>query len=456
MVETQQTKFTRLTEAINEAMAATQLPGLAVGVLYQGEMIAAGFGVTNVEHPSPVTADTRFQVGSITKTFTGTLLLRLAEMGKLDLGLPVRHYLPDFQLVDEQAAAGVTLRHLLTHMAGWEGDLFVETGSGDDALAKYVTRLSQQEQLAPLNTIWSYNNAGFSLAGYIIEQITGQSYETVMQELVFDPLGLQDTCLNPADVMTHSFAVGHEIREGNVQVARPWPLPRAVGPAGGIISTVEDLLRYASFHLGDGVTASGERLLLPELLHAMHTQQVAIGGGHDAMGLTWFINHVAGVRHLSHAGATLGQIALLLWVPEHQFALALLTNADRGRRVTREISRFALQEYLGLETVDPAPLALAEAELRPYVGHYVRPFAEVTLALQDGQLMLSPIQKGSFPSEAVPIPPPPPPIPVAPYHPDYLIVLEGDSKTVRAEIIRRPDGSIGWLRWGSRIHEKVS
>jgi CubicO group peptidase (beta-lactamase class C family) len=341
-------------------------------------------------------------------------------------------------------------------MTGWEGDFFVDTGSGDDALAKYVARMAGQEQLAPFNTIWSYNNAGFSLAGYIVEQVTGQSYETVLQELVLDPLRLHDTYLNPTDVMTHSFAVGHEIKEGEAQVARPWPLPRAVGPAGGIISTVEDLLRYADFHMGDGTTASGERLLSSELLRAMHTQQVAIGGGHEAMALTWFINHVAGVRHLSHAGATLGQIALLMWVPDHHFALAILTNADRGRRATREISRLVLKEYLGLETVDPAPLALSEAELRPYAGRYVRPFAEVTLALQDGQLVLSPVQKGSFPSEVVPVPPPPPPMPVAPYHPDYLIVLEGDSKTVRAEIIRRPDGSIGWLRWGSRIHEKVS
>jgi hypothetical protein len=188
----------------------------------------------------------------------------------------------------------------------------------------------------------------------------------------------------------------------------------------------------------------------------MQTQQVAIGGGHEAMALTWFINHTGGARHLSHTGSTLGQVAQFMFLPEHHFALAILTNADRGRRVNRELSRFIFKEYLNLETVDPEPLVLSEAELRPYVGRYVRPFAEVALELQEGRLMLYQTPKGSFPTEAVPVPPPPPPIPVAPYHKDYLIVLEGDSKTVQAEIIRQADGSMGWLRWGSRVHRRVN
>jgi hypothetical protein len=208
--------------------------------------------------------------------------------------------------------------------------------------------------------------------------------------------------------------------------------------------------------MGQGTTASGERLLSPESLRYMQTQQVAIGGSHDGMALTWFINYVDGTRHLSHSGGTLGQKALLLFGPDHHFALAMLTNADRGSRITREISRLALKEYFGLQTVNPEPLSLPEAELRAYVGRYVRPFAEVALELEEGRLMLHQTPKGSFPTEAVPVEPPPPPIPVAPYHPDYLIVLEGDSKTVRAEIIRQSDGSIGWLRWGSRIHRRVS
>ena len=107
-------------------MEITKVPGLAVGVLHQGEVTAAGFGVTNVDHPLPVTADTLFQAGSISKTFTATLALRLVEMGKLDLNLPVRHYLPDFNVQAEEVATKATLRHLFTHMTGWRG-IFLST-----------------------------------------------------------------------------------------------------------------------------------------------------------------------------------------------------------------------------------------------------------------------------------------------------------------------------------------
>ena len=166
----------------------------------------------------------------------------------------MRTYLPDFKVADETAASQATIRHLLTHMGGWAGDLFDDTGAGEDALAKYVGNMADLEQLAPLGTVWSYNNAGFSLAGYVIEVTTGKSYQAALQELVLEPLGLKDSYLDPGDVITHRFSVGHNVTEEGIQVARPWPLPRSLHPAGGITCHVQDLLRYARFHLGDGTT----------------------------------------------------------------------------------------------------------------------------------------------------------------------------------------------------------
>jgi CubicO group peptidase (beta-lactamase class C family) len=174
---------------VQSQMAAAQVPGVAVGILHQGEVLAAGFGVTNVDHPLPVTDTTLFQIGSITKTFTGTLIMRLVEEGKLDLDAPVRRYVPDFWVQDEDAAARVTLRHLLTHLAGWQGDYFLDTGSGDDALAKYVAAMADLPQNTPVGQHWSYNNAGFYLLGHVIERVTGQSFEQVLQTMVLEPLG---------------------------------------------------------------------------------------------------------------------------------------------------------------------------------------------------------------------------------------------------------------------------
>ena len=126
----------QLAEQIRTGMGRHKVPGVAVGLWMDGEEYAEGFGVTSLENPLPVTPNTLFQIGSTTKTITATLVMRLVEAGKPELDAPVRQYLPALRLADEDVAARVTLRHLLTHTGGWAGDYFVRTGSGDDALAK--------------------------------------------------------------------------------------------------------------------------------------------------------------------------------------------------------------------------------------------------------------------------------------------------------------------------------
>lgn len=126
----------KLLAFVAEVLEKRGVPGAVVGIMHEGETQAAGVGVTNVDHPLPVTAETLFQIGSITKTFTATAMMRLVEMGKLDLDVTVRTYVPAFKVADESASARATIRHLLTHMAGWFGDYFHDTGMGDDALAQ--------------------------------------------------------------------------------------------------------------------------------------------------------------------------------------------------------------------------------------------------------------------------------------------------------------------------------
>jgi CubicO group peptidase (beta-lactamase class C family) len=254
-----ETTWERLGEFVTQTMERKNVPGVSVGILHRGEAATAGFGVTSVAHPLVVTDETLFQIGSITKTFTGTAIMRLVETDKLDLDATVRTYLPDFRVADEAASAQATVRHLLTHMGGWVGDLFHDTGAGNDALASYVAAMADLEQLAPIGTVWSYNNAAFCLAGRIIEVVMEQSYREALKALVLEPLKLRNSYLNPVDVMTHRFAVGHNVGEDGPQIAHPWPIPRASNPAGGIACDVRDLLRYARFHLGDGAGRGAER-----------------------------------------------------------------------------------------------------------------------------------------------------------------------------------------------------
>jgi CubicO group peptidase (beta-lactamase class C family) len=278
MSASHEANWDHLCEFVAKVMEEKVVPGVAVGILHKGETATAGFGVTNVDHSLPVTDETLFQIGSITKTFTGTAIMRLVEMGKLDLDATVRTYVPDFRVSDDEASSQATIRHLLTHMGGWVGDFFDDTGAGDDALPRYVAKMAELEQLAPLGTVWSYNNAGFSLAGYVIETVTDKNYQAALKELVLEPLGLNHCYFEPGDVMTYRFAVGHNVSEEGAQVARPWPLPRSVYPAGGITCHVKELLRYARFHLGDGTTEDGTELLRPESLSQMHSPQVTVWG----------------------------------------------------------------------------------------------------------------------------------------------------------------------------------
>jgi CubicO group peptidase (beta-lactamase class C family) len=219
--------FNSICERIPEALIRQKVPGVALGITCDGQDFVRGFGITSIDHPLPVDENTLFQIGSTTKTFTATAVMRLVEQGKLTLDEPIRTYLPDFSMRDPEVTERVTMRHLLTHTAGWQGDFFPETGNGDDALSNYVRLLAGLPQLTRLGTVWSYNNAAFSLAGRVIEVLADKPYEAALKDLILKPLGLKRSYLFPTEVMIHRFAVGHAVGGERPTVLRPWQLTRA-------------------------------------------------------------------------------------------------------------------------------------------------------------------------------------------------------------------------------------
>ena len=440
---------------IEERMAHYHVPGVAVGIFHAGRQQVGGMGVTNVNHPLPVDERTLFQIGSTSKTFCATLAMILAKQGKLDLAAPVRTYLPDLTLQDEDTAARVTMRDLFTHVGGWVGDYFDDLGAGDDALAKIVTKMADVPQLTPLGALWSYNNSAFYLAGRVIEVVSGMTYEAAMRSLVFDPLGLTHSFFFAREIMTEKFAVGHIVREGVPEVARAWELPRTANAAGGITSDVVDQLTYARFHMGDGTADDGTRLLSAAGIAAMQRPIVA-KGVEGEMALAWHLADVGGARVVRHGGATVGQLSAFQMVPAASFAITVLTNASRGGELHGDVVKWALERYLGLVEPEPEPRATSEEELRPLVGRYVAALSEVELTLADGNLMLRAIPKGGFPDPARSTPAPPsPPVRVAPVADDVLVALDEPFKGGKVEILRRPDGAIGWLRFGGRIARRA-
>jgi CubicO group peptidase (beta-lactamase class C family) len=410
--------------------------------------------VTNIEQPLPVDADTLFQIGSTTKTVTGTLAMRLVEDGALDLDAPIHTYLPDLRLQDADVAARVTMRHLLTHTSGWVGDYFDDTGRGEDAAARVVARMAEVAQLTPLGEVWSYNNAGFYLAGRVLEVLTGRPYETLAQEWVFDPLGMDRSFFFAEDTITYRVAAGHEEPHGEgatrPTVARPWAVPRAAAPAGGIVSTARDQSRYARFHLGDGTTPDGTRLLSPASMARMQTAQVAANNDQQ-MGITWFLREVEGTRIVAHGGATNGQESAFLLIPSRGFALTILTNSSRGSDLNQDVTRWVLEQYLGLHDRDPESLAATAGELVPYAGHYSAAASDIDLTVQGTDLMLQLTPKGGFPTPDSPPEPAPPPVRATLCGADAILVLDEPLKGLRGEFLRGPDGQITWLRAGGRV-----
>jgi len=448
-------RFERVAAVVAEKMQEYRVPGVALGILTSGATATRGFGVTSIDNPLPVTDETLFQVGSISKTFTGTLVMRLVEMGKLRLEAPAREFIPEFRVKDEAASRQATVLTMLTHMGGWEGDFFDDTGNGDEALARVVERMAGLEQVAPFNTFWSYNNAGFYVAGRLVELAAGRPYEHALRELLLEPLGLKQTFIFPTDVMTYRFAVGHGGPAGKLEVMRPWPLARAAHAVGAVTASVKDLLRYGEFHLGDGTAPGGERILSSETIRRMQaTQVVKLGIDDEEMAITWHISTAGGLRQVSHGGSTLGQQALLTFVPSHRFAVALLTNSGRGSQLNRDLTRAAIREYLGVTITDPTPVTTSEAELVEYAGRYSRPYQDVVVKREGSRLMIQSFQKQGFPTPTTPIQPPQPAAPYAFYAKDRLIATEGLQKGARAQFIRRPDGSIGWIRVGSRLNKR--
>src|SRR5919108_2580753 len=435
-------KFEEILEVARTSMEELSVPGVALGVLSDGEEETTALGVTSIENPLEVTPDTLFQIGSITKTFTATAIMRLAEEGRLDLDQPVRTYLPEFRLEDEAAAAGATLRTLLTHTGGWLGDYFDDLGAGDDALARMIERLAEAPQLTPLGEVWSYNNSAFYIAGRVIEAVTGKTFEQAANELVLEPLGLESSFFFYDDVITRRFVVGHELNEEDeTVVARPWGIGRAAHAAGGLVSTARDLLRYARFWIDGG------KPLRPESVEEMVRPQAEVGGNIDAVGLAWMLWAREGCRFIGHGGGTKGQISWLGIERDRGFAIVALTNHRRGDVVTDRIWNKAIEAYLGISEPELEPI---ELDPTPYLGRYESRMADALLVRTDDGIELRMESKGGFPTPDTPPVPPPPPAPIAFASEDEIFVPEGLFKGERALFLRDEDGNIKWLRLGGR------
>ncbi len=450
-------RFRSVCEQILARMEKYQVPGVAVGILCGGVEYTAGFGITNIDRPLPVTSTTLFQIGSTSKTFTATAAMRLVEQGKLDLDAPLRTYLPDLRLPTQEATQRATLRHLLTHTGGWLGDHMIGYIFGEDAIARYVASLKDVPVLTGLGETFSYSNSGFTLTGRLIEVITGKPFETALRELVLDPLELTRSYYFMHEVINQRFASGHtnEIGTNKLSLANPWPRPRTSAPSGGIITDVHDQLKYARFVMGDGACANGTRLLNKETFDLMRAPQVPVGGGlADHVGLCFLLHDIDGVRTVGHGGATNGQKSAFQTIPSKQFAVIILTNSDNGGTLHREMAPVIYETFLGLKAPEPAPIRLSAESASEYAGRYQGPESQFILSVAEDCRLVVEVQSAARPDSKEP----PPQIPLI--HADFTVedkirLLDPPMQGLVCDFVRGPNKEIRYLRVGGRVARRL-
>lgn len=447
-------RFDALAPVVEAKMKEYGVPGVALGIVHDGTVSIRGFGITNVEDSLPVTAHTVFPIASISKTFAATAIMRLVEQGKLDLNARVRTYLPDFRVRDEAASREVTVRHLLTHLGGWEGQVS-GPDRGTETLRNFVGSITDLMQVAPPGAAWSYNNAGFSIAGRVIEVVTGTSINRAVRELVFGPLGLEHAGTTAGDFIVNRFAAGHAVRNGTATLNRPFS-PSVSVTAGGVGLCMTDLLTYARFHMGDGMAANGERVITRESLLQMRTPQMQKQSTDDEIGIAWHLRTIGGVRTASHGGTLGGHILLLEIAPERNFAVAILTNSNAGWRLIQDVEREALRTYLGVtfapnqaiahrglvETLPSGQPLATQPDPAPYLGTYRRPSNSVVVRADGGRLVVQERPNNGQPRAEMP---------VAFYGPDRVVVIDGPDRGQSIEFVRDAGGRVQWIRVVGRV-----
>ncbi|GAA3466016.1 serine hydrolase domain-containing protein [Nonomuraea roseola] len=368
-------------DRLGELISEYDVPGAALAYLHQGELHESAAGVLNTRTGAKASPDSLFQIGSVTKVWTATQIMLLAEQGLLTLDTPVAELLPEFRVADPEVTRTVTVRHLLTHTSGIDGDLFLDTGRGDDCVERYVEACAELAQNHPLGVTQSYCNSGFIIAGRLVERMTGQVWDQALREQIIEPLGLTHTWTLPEDVLRFGAAVGHVDGEP----APAWGLMRSCGPAGLINARPADVVAFARAHLEGGLLKDPRAMWEPQVeLPNPHTL-----GRH--WGLGWILDEWDGHRVVSHGGNTIGQSAMLWMLPDTGTIACAVVNGGHSAAFMHALSTELFRDLDGV-AVPPVlgpPEQPVEVDGSRFAGVYERVGARITIAERDGGLSLT-------------------------------------------------------------------
>jgi len=462
-----------LPERLRAALGAHRVPGASAAVLAGEQVFATAAGLLNARTGVEATPDSVFQMGSITKPWTATLVMQLVDEGRLRLADRVADVLPGFTLRDAAAARRITIEQLLTHTSGIDGDQFLDLGRGADAVARFVDACRDFALVHPPGAMWSYCNAGFVLAGRVVELLRGDSFDAVLRERLVRPLGLAATGTLPEHAILHRAAAGHlvDLETGATAVVPVWSLQPSNAPAGATpFTTASELLAFARLHLDGGVARpgppghhrpgppghqAGERLLSARAVADMQRRRATLPPGSlaDAWGLGWMLHDWDGGLVFGHSGVTIGQRAWLLAAPGARMALALLTNGGDGESLFHELAAPLLRELagIGIRELPPARDDVAVDPAR-YAGVYERSGARIVVEPGAGGIT------ARVRALWATMDPTPPALPLRPMAPDLFRVALPASRRETGAAFLDPDGTgrPTFLLLAGRAHPRTS
>lgn len=406
----------QIADLVEPMLRTARIPGAAIAIVAGGKTVCAqGFGYRDLEAKLRSTPQTVFPIASTAKAINATLLGMLVDEGRIAWDAPIQEYLPSFRLQDPLASARVTLRDLVVMRTGLGAHDFVWM-ENPITRADLVECMGHLPMSAGFRERFQYNNLTPTIAGHVAEVVTGQSWEHLIRDRIFEPLGMSETVfpLPSAGNVTRFY---HENRRRELLLTHPFEA-EPIGPAGGsIYSTVEDMARWIAFNMNGGKVA-GQPLIKPGTLKEIHSPCVLMGAdaaapsAHAAYGFGWFIDTYNGRPRISHTGHLHDVHSSVMLFPEEGIGMVSFINFASSRIATL-MNQYAFDRIMGFNPAQTVEEALAQYEenighirrrnaamrrvgdtapshpLSDYTGCYQHPgYGRIGIRLHDGALIL--------------------------------------------------------------------
>ena len=366
---------------IENARVAWETPGLSVVVVRDGKvLVAKGYGVRTLGKPERVDGDTVFDIASISKSFTASVIATLVDEGKMRWDDPVRRHLPTFELADPYRTQNVTIRDLLTHRTGLDraDSLFVFT---EYDTAEVIRRMRFLKEREPFRNTLIYSNHGYIVAAEAAAAAAGMPFVDLVRKRLLEPLGMNDSTAGVSHVTSANHSSAHAVLAGVSQPIRDKKAMNAFG-ANAVNTTARDLAKWLLFHLGDG-TWEGKRIISAEAMNEMHAPQIVIATTPQfraarglryfaGYGLGWQVFDYHGHPMLWHSGGADGMPTYAAILPEERIGVAVMVNTWAAPILHGALAGRILDTLLDRPLKDSAAEALAMTRARPAAAEPVR------------------------------------------------------------------------------------